>query len=278
MVHLTLDLIAKSRNYLKKSRELSFPDYLMKLTHLHFSGKDIEDIVSIFSLFFDLFFIYFFFTSFTDVGILFAGWHLRVQKPLRPVLVWQSDITHTQSGLCLQPHPFVPAEQHHHSHREPGQPAAALQTVSNGPWRALRQISLGFLIWFFCAWAYVVFLLRLGIWVGTGLQWWRGWSTSANSRSFTWRISGWHRGRSCSLTPELSSHWPYDLLLPLYLTKIERKRWMILTLDLKAPNFATIFELIKVCHIIRYSNQETKGKTIFLWFQHKDVCGASFWT
>lgn len=73
MVHLTLDLIAKSRNYLKKSRELSFPDYLMKLTHLHFSGKDIEDIVSIFSLFFDLFFIYFFFTSFTDVGILFAG-------------------------------------------------------------------------------------------------------------------------------------------------------------------------------------------------------------
>lgn len=53
MVHLTLDLIAKSRNYLKKSRELSFPDYLMKLTHLHFSGKDIEDIVSIFSLFFN---------------------------------------------------------------------------------------------------------------------------------------------------------------------------------------------------------------------------------
>lgn len=45
MVHLTLDLIAKSRNYLKRSRELSFPDYLMKLTHLHFSGKDIEDIV-----------------------------------------------------------------------------------------------------------------------------------------------------------------------------------------------------------------------------------------
>lgn len=70
MVHLTLDLIAKSRNYLKKSRELSFPDYLMKLTHLHFSGKDIEDIVSIFSLFFNYFF---FFTSFTDVGILFAG-------------------------------------------------------------------------------------------------------------------------------------------------------------------------------------------------------------
>lgn len=56
MVHLTLDLIAKSRNYLKKSRELSFPDYLMKLTHLHFSGKDIEDIVSIFSSFYELFF------------------------------------------------------------------------------------------------------------------------------------------------------------------------------------------------------------------------------
>lgn len=74
MVHLTLDLIAKSRNYLKKSRELSFPDYLMKLTHLHFSGKDIEDIVSILSLLYFLLLFYFiFFTSFTDVGILFAG-------------------------------------------------------------------------------------------------------------------------------------------------------------------------------------------------------------
>lgn len=60
MVHLTLDLIAKSRNYLKKSRELSFPDYLMKLTHLHFSGKDIEDIVSIFFKFFFITFFGFF--------------------------------------------------------------------------------------------------------------------------------------------------------------------------------------------------------------------------
>lgn len=52
MVNLTLDLIAKSRSYLKKSRELSFPDYLMKLTHLHFSGKDIDDIVRFLSPFF----------------------------------------------------------------------------------------------------------------------------------------------------------------------------------------------------------------------------------
>lgn len=64
MVHLTLDLIAKSRNYLKKSRELSFPDYLMKLTHLHFSGKDIEDIVSILSLLFFTTFLFYFFYIF----------------------------------------------------------------------------------------------------------------------------------------------------------------------------------------------------------------------
>lgn len=45
MVHLTVDLISKSRNFHKRRRDLSFPDYLRKLTHLHFSGKDIEDIV-----------------------------------------------------------------------------------------------------------------------------------------------------------------------------------------------------------------------------------------
>lgn len=73
MVHLTLDLIAKSRNYLKKSRELSFPDYLMKLTHLHFSGKDIEDIVIMtFSLFISFFFYSYVLLWLTD-RILFAG-------------------------------------------------------------------------------------------------------------------------------------------------------------------------------------------------------------
>lgn len=67
MVHLTLDLIAKSRNYLKKSRELSFPDYLMKLTHLHFSGKDIEDIVIMtFSLFISFFFIHMYVCGWQD--------------------------------------------------------------------------------------------------------------------------------------------------------------------------------------------------------------------
>ncbi|XP_022600020.1 protein phosphatase 1 regulatory subunit 42 isoform X1 [Seriola dumerili] len=44
MVHLNIDLIAKSRNHFKKKRGLSFPEYLKTLTHLHFSGKNIEDI------------------------------------------------------------------------------------------------------------------------------------------------------------------------------------------------------------------------------------------
>ncbi|GAA6217365.1 protein phosphatase 1 regulatory subunit 42 [Lates japonicus] len=44
MVHLTIDLIAKSRNHFKKKRGLSFPEYLKTLTHLHFSSKNIEDI------------------------------------------------------------------------------------------------------------------------------------------------------------------------------------------------------------------------------------------
>lgn len=47
MVRLTVDLIAKSRNHFKKKRGLSCPDYLKTLTHLHFSSKDIDDIVSI---------------------------------------------------------------------------------------------------------------------------------------------------------------------------------------------------------------------------------------
>ncbi|XP_034562116.1 protein phosphatase 1 regulatory subunit 42 [Notolabrus celidotus] len=44
MVCLTLDVIAKSKNHFKKKRGLSFPEYLRALTHLHFSGKSIEDI------------------------------------------------------------------------------------------------------------------------------------------------------------------------------------------------------------------------------------------
>ncbi|XP_028288322.1 protein phosphatase 1 regulatory subunit 42 [Parambassis ranga] len=44
MVHLTVDLIAKSRNHFKKKRGLSFPDYLKTLTHLHFSSKNIDHI------------------------------------------------------------------------------------------------------------------------------------------------------------------------------------------------------------------------------------------
>ncbi|XP_074549970.1 protein phosphatase 1 regulatory subunit 42 [Halichoeres trimaculatus] len=44
MVCLTLDLIAKSKNHFKKKRGLSFSEYLRALTHLHFSGKNIEAI------------------------------------------------------------------------------------------------------------------------------------------------------------------------------------------------------------------------------------------
>lgn len=46
MVRLTVDLIAKSRNHFKKKRGLSLAEYLRTLTHLHFSNKSIEDIVS----------------------------------------------------------------------------------------------------------------------------------------------------------------------------------------------------------------------------------------
>ncbi|XP_020502154.2 protein phosphatase 1 regulatory subunit 42 isoform X1 [Labrus bergylta] len=44
MVRLTLDVIGKSKNHFKKKRGLSFPEYLKTLTHLHLSGKNIEDI------------------------------------------------------------------------------------------------------------------------------------------------------------------------------------------------------------------------------------------
>lgn len=46
MVRLTIDLIANSRNHFKKKRGLSLLEYLKTLTHLHFSSKNIEDIVS----------------------------------------------------------------------------------------------------------------------------------------------------------------------------------------------------------------------------------------
>ncbi|KAL1006482.1 hypothetical protein UPYG_G00072930 [Umbra pygmaea] len=44
MVRLTVDLVVKSSNYLKKQRSNSLPLYLKKLTHLNFSNKNIEDI------------------------------------------------------------------------------------------------------------------------------------------------------------------------------------------------------------------------------------------
>ncbi|KAM3860716.1 protein phosphatase 1 regulatory subunit 42 [Diretmus argenteus] len=44
MVRLTLDLIAKSSSHFKKKRSHSLSRYLKTLTHLYFSGKNIEDI------------------------------------------------------------------------------------------------------------------------------------------------------------------------------------------------------------------------------------------
>ncbi|XP_077480787.1 protein phosphatase 1 regulatory subunit 42 [Stigmatopora argus] len=44
MVRLTTELIAKSKNNFKKKIGLSLQDYLRTLTHLHFSGYNIEDI------------------------------------------------------------------------------------------------------------------------------------------------------------------------------------------------------------------------------------------
>ncbi|XP_029004599.1 protein phosphatase 1 regulatory subunit 42 isoform X2 [Betta splendens] len=46
MVLLTIDLIAKSPKHFKKKRGLSLPDYLQTLTHLHFSSRNIEDIIT----------------------------------------------------------------------------------------------------------------------------------------------------------------------------------------------------------------------------------------
>uniref|UniRef100_A0A3Q3VQ67 Protein phosphatase 1 regulatory subunit 42 n=1 Tax=Mola mola TaxID=94237 RepID=A0A3Q3VQ67_MOLML len=44
MVRLTLELIAKSRSHFQKRSGISFLEYLRTLTHLHFSGRNIEDI------------------------------------------------------------------------------------------------------------------------------------------------------------------------------------------------------------------------------------------
>ncbi|XP_034025647.1 protein phosphatase 1 regulatory subunit 42 isoform X2 [Thalassophryne amazonica] len=42
MVHLNVDLIAKSKVHLKKKGDFSFSQYLKKLTHLNFSNKNID--------------------------------------------------------------------------------------------------------------------------------------------------------------------------------------------------------------------------------------------
>lgn len=46
MVRLTTELIAKSKNQVNRKRGLSSQEYLWRVTHLHLSNKNIEDIVS----------------------------------------------------------------------------------------------------------------------------------------------------------------------------------------------------------------------------------------
>lgn len=46
MVLLTVDLIARSKNHIKTKRNVSIQHYLKRLTHLNFSNRKIDDIVS----------------------------------------------------------------------------------------------------------------------------------------------------------------------------------------------------------------------------------------
>lgn len=48
MVRLTVDLIAKSNLHVKNRRDEPLEQYLRKLTHINFSNKNIDEIVSIF--------------------------------------------------------------------------------------------------------------------------------------------------------------------------------------------------------------------------------------
>lgn len=130
MAQLNVNLIAKSRNHFKKKQGL--PEYLRTLTHLHFSSKNIEDIVSVHCWTVSVFDSCAFLTLMClhIFKISFSGWYLHVQKPHSPLPVRQPDHRHLQPGLCLQPHPPVHAEQQHRSHRQPLQSADAFQTVS----------------------------------------------------------------------------------------------------------------------------------------------------
>lgn len=47
MVRLTVDLIAKYSNRAKNNKHQSLQQYLKKVTHLNFSNKNIDEIVSI---------------------------------------------------------------------------------------------------------------------------------------------------------------------------------------------------------------------------------------
>lgn len=88
----------------------------------------------------------------------FSGWYLWLQEPRCPLPLWQPNYAHTQPGFRLPPHPSVPTEQQHHPHREPFQPAEALQAVSP---HACHGVMLWWLLkgqrraWFSCSCRYL---------------------------------------------------------------------------------------------------------------------------
>ncbi|XP_063340158.1 protein phosphatase 1 regulatory subunit 42 [Pelmatolapia mariae] len=95
MVHLTVDLIAKSRKHFKKKRGLSFPEYLKTLTHLHFSNKNIEDIGDL-SMCTNLTVLYLYDNNITYIG------NLSFASNLTHLYMQNNSITHIDNLHNLQ--------------------------------------------------------------------------------------------------------------------------------------------------------------------------------
>lgn len=93
MVRLTTELIAKSRNHVKRKQGLSSQEYLRIVTHLHLSNKNIEDIVSsihnlnpVMSFIFYVCLIYFFFQG--DISVC---------RNLAVLYLYDNQITHIRN-------------------------------------------------------------------------------------------------------------------------------------------------------------------------------------
>ncbi|CAI5673292.1 unnamed protein product [Oreochromis niloticus] len=95
MVHLTVDLIAKSRKHFKKKRGLSFPEYLKTLTHLHFSNKNIEHIGDL-SMCTNLTVLYLYDNNITYIG------NLSFASNLTHLYMQNNSITHVDNLHNLQ--------------------------------------------------------------------------------------------------------------------------------------------------------------------------------